>query len=159
MLAFVDPHACIQSFHTKRFRETLLSGTLLISCHFLQERAPISCAEESIFDLTARTPSRSRAHSTHSSSLYPFAPSSTVNLHVLNTIFSYNSRPAALAFRCHGPKPPLYASSLECQKPASARQSKPLKNAKTYNPCSNRTELISRQIPPLPIRLPKPILQ
>jgi hypothetical protein len=56
-------------------------------------------------------------HSTHSSNAYPSTSSVTVNLYVLNTILSYSSRPAALAFLCHGPNPPLNASSLLCQKP------------------------------------------
>jgi hypothetical protein len=54
---------------------------------------------------------------THSSNAYPSTPSVTVNLYVLNTMLSYSSRPAALAFLCHGPNPPLNASSLLCQKP------------------------------------------
>jgi hypothetical protein len=59
----------------------------------------------------------SQSSSFQSSKRYPSAPSRTVNRSVVNTMLSYNSLPARLAFACHGPSPPLRASSLERQKP------------------------------------------
>lgn len=69
-------------------------------------------------------------HSFQSSNRNSSAPSSIVNRCVENTIRSYNSRPAALAFLCQGPRPPLYASSRECQKPGKNTRQPPYSSKK-----------------------------
>lgn len=89
-------------------------------------------------------------YSFQSSNLNSSAPSKIVNRCVENTMLSYSSLPAALAFLCHGPKPPWNASSRECQKPTPSL----IRRSNKYN-----RKLTSRQIPPLPIPLAEPILQ
>lgn len=62
---------------------------------------------------------RTTQSTSYSSILHPLTSSSTTKRHVENVILSYNSRPAARAFLCQGPRPPAKASARECQKPVT----------------------------------------
>ena len=72
---------------------------------------------------------------------------------------SYKVLPAALAFACHGPRPPLWASSRERQKPVADQfASSPVHHVQLEmeRPCG---QLTCGQVLPLAVALAEPILE
>lgn len=114
----------IRRFFAHQCHHTLPHAFQLITRFVLSNRQSVSLCQP--FEQRRITPipiisavwSNAEAfQSTRSSILHPLTPSSTTKHHVENTIRSYNSRPAARAFLCHGPRPPACASAREDQKP------------------------------------------